>query len=176
MWQNHVSYNFLEGIDLTEKQIEIVNAPEEQMLIHGLAGTGKSITLLYKFVSTLMKEKEPKRVLLVTYNSNLITDIKKRLENCDEFNVNKLKHKVDIVTFHEAATEILQRNKIIERGLEYINADTKIIYQTVENLHKACPNHTGDWYFTGNYPTPGGNKVVNKAFINYIEGNNERAY
>lgn len=57
-----------------------------------------------------------------------------------------------------------------------IRAETKIIYQTVENLHKACPNHTGDWYFTGNYPTPGGNKVVNKAFINYIKGNNERAY
>lgn len=57
-----------------------------------------------------------------------------------------------------------------------INAEVKIIFQTIENLHKACPNHTGDWYFTGDYPTPGGNKVVNKAFINYVEGNNERAY
>ena len=59
---------------------------------------------------------------------------------------------------------------------ESINADVKIVYQTIENLHKACPNHLGDWYFTGDYPTPGGNKVVNKAFINYIEGSNERAY
>ena len=57
-----------------------------------------------------------------------------------------------------------------------INANVKIIFQTVENLHKACPSHTGDWYFTGNYPTPGGNKVVNRSFINYIEGINERAY
>jgi len=57
-----------------------------------------------------------------------------------------------------------------------INAEVKIIYQTIENLHIACPNHKGDWYFTGNYPTPGGNKVVNKAFINYMEGSNERAY
>jgi amidophosphoribosyltransferase len=57
-----------------------------------------------------------------------------------------------------------------------INAEVKIVYQTIENLHQACPNHKGDWYFTGNYPTPGGNKVVNKAFINYIEGSNERAY
>ncbi|HIP35699.1 MAG TPA: amidophosphoribosyltransferase [Crocinitomix sp.] len=57
-----------------------------------------------------------------------------------------------------------------------INAEVKIVYQTIENLHKSCPNHLGDWYFTGNYPTPGGNKVVNKAFINYIEGSNERAY
>lgn len=52
----------------------------------------------------------------------------------------------------------------------------KIIYQTVEKLHKACPENLGDWYFTGDYPTPGGNKVVNKAFINYMEGVDERAY
>jgi amidophosphoribosyltransferase len=57
-----------------------------------------------------------------------------------------------------------------------INADLKIVYQTIENLHKACPNHLGDWYFTGNYPTPGGNKVVNRSFINFIENRNIRAY
>ena len=57
-----------------------------------------------------------------------------------------------------------------------INAEVKIIFQTVENLHKACPEHLGDWYFTGNYPTVGGNRVVNRAFINYYEGNKERAY
>lgn len=57
-----------------------------------------------------------------------------------------------------------------------IQARVKIIYQTIDGLHHACPNHQGDWYFTGNYPTPGGNKVVNQAFINYMEGRNERAY
>ena len=57
-----------------------------------------------------------------------------------------------------------------------INAEVDIIYQTIEGLHIACPNNTGDWYFTGNYPTPGGNKVVNKSFINYMEGENVRAY
>jgi amidophosphoribosyltransferase len=57
-----------------------------------------------------------------------------------------------------------------------MQAEVEIIYQTVENLHIACPNHTGDWYFTGNYPTPGGNKVVNRAFINWMEKRNERAY
>lgn len=57
-----------------------------------------------------------------------------------------------------------------------INAEIEIIYQRVENLHKACPKNLGDWYFTGNYPTPGGNKVVNTAFINYMEGRNVRAY
>jgi amidophosphoribosyltransferase len=57
-----------------------------------------------------------------------------------------------------------------------INAKVKIIFQTVDNLHKACPKNLGDWYFTGNYPTPGGNRVVNKAYINFYEGNPERAY
>jgi amidophosphoribosyltransferase len=57
-----------------------------------------------------------------------------------------------------------------------ISTEVDIIYQTVENLHIACPDNKGDWYFTGNYPTPGGNKVVNKAFINWKEGKNERAY
>lgn len=57
-----------------------------------------------------------------------------------------------------------------------IKAEVQIIYQSIEGLHQACPNHTGDWYFTGDYPTHGGNKVVNKAFINYMEKNNERAY
>jgi len=57
-----------------------------------------------------------------------------------------------------------------------IKAEVEIVFQTVENLHLACPNDLGDWYFTGNYPTPGGNKVVNTAFINYIEGSNKRAY
>lgn len=56
------------------------------------------------------------------------------------------------------------------------NAEVEIIFNTIESLHQACPNNTGDWYFTGNYPTAGGNKVVNKAFINYYEGNNKRAY
>ena len=57
-----------------------------------------------------------------------------------------------------------------------INAEIEIIYQSIESLHDACPQNTGDWYFTGNYPTPGGNKVVNKSFINYMEGENSRAY
>ena len=59
---------------------------------------------------------------------------------------------------------------------EDINAEVEVIYQTIENLHKACPNNLGDWYFSGEYPTKGGNKVVNQAFINYFEGSNERAY
>ncbi|MGB4847888.1 MAG: amidophosphoribosyltransferase [Saprospiraceae bacterium] len=57
-----------------------------------------------------------------------------------------------------------------------IDIEVDVIFQTIEGLHQSCPDHTGDWYFSGDYPTPGGNKVVNKAFINYMEGRNERAY
>lgn len=57
-----------------------------------------------------------------------------------------------------------------------INAEVDIIYQSIESLHEACPKNLGDWYFTGNYPTPGGNRVVNRAFINFYEGKNQRAY
>ncbi len=57
-----------------------------------------------------------------------------------------------------------------------INAEVQVIYQTLDNLHKACPDHTGDWYFSGNFPTPGGNKVVNRAFVNWMEGKNQRGY
>ena len=57
-----------------------------------------------------------------------------------------------------------------------IKAEIDIVFQTIEGLHEACPGHSGDWYFTGNYPTPGGNRVVNQSYINYIEGRNQRAY
>jgi amidophosphoribosyltransferase len=57
-----------------------------------------------------------------------------------------------------------------------IRAEVKVIFQTVDNLHKCIPNHAGDWYFTGNYPTTGGTRVVNKAFVNYMEGKTVRSY
>ncbi|MCS6832717.1 MAG: amidophosphoribosyltransferase, partial [Flammeovirgaceae bacterium] len=59
---------------------------------------------------------------------------------------------------------------------KHIQAEIEIVFQTVENLHKACPNHLGDWYFTGNYPTPGGIRVANQAFVNFVEGKKGRAY
>lgn len=59
---------------------------------------------------------------------------------------------------------------------ETIGSEIELVFQTIEGLHQACPGHTGDWYFTGNYPTPGGNKVANQSFVNYVEGRNVRAY
>ncbi len=59
---------------------------------------------------------------------------------------------------------------------ENFEPEVEIIFQSVEDLHKACPNHTGDWYFTGNFPTPGGTKIANRAFVYFMEKNNARAY
>ena len=74
-------------------------------------------------------------------------------------------------TTEEISDKIAQL--ITPAGLE---TPVQVIYQTIEDLHESCPTNTGDWYFTGNYPTPGGNKVVNKAFMNYMEGKNVRGY
>ncbi len=82
-----------------------------------------------------------------------------------------------VTELYDRYTQVQISKKIAELLSDVtINAEVDIIYQTVENLHKACPKNLGDWYFTGDYPTPGGNRVVNKAFINFFEGNKERAY
>ncbi|WP_294821906.1 amidophosphoribosyltransferase [uncultured Flavobacterium sp.] len=79
--------------------------------------------------------------------------------------------------FYAPFTDQEISDKIAEMLTEnHIRAEVKIIFQNVDNLHAACPKNLGDWYFTGNYPTPGGNRVVNRAFINYYEGNDARAY
>ncbi len=88
---------------------------------------------------------------------------------------------VDVVNyvkeFYDPFTDEEISNKIaVLLSDEDLNAEVKIIYQKVDDLHKACPKNLGDWYFTGNYPTPGGNRVVNRAFINFFEGNKERSY
>jgi amidophosphoribosyltransferase len=84
---------------------------------------------------------------------------------------NYVKELYDLYSYEEVSAKIAQLLTPAD-----IQAEVQIIYQTVEDLHIACPNNPGDWYFTGNYPTPGGNKVVNRAFMNYVEGKNERAY
>jgi len=82
-----------------------------------------------------------------------------------------------VIEIYKPFTDIQISDKIAEMlKTSAINAEVEIIYQSVENLHKACPDHLGDWYFTGDYPTPGGNRVVNDAFINFYEGSDARAY
>ncbi len=100
------------------------------------------------------------------------------LEKCKDLQRNSQLHTENIVKqlYKQFTTEEISR-KIAELitppGL---GIPVDVIFQSIEDLHKSCPNNLGDWYFTGNYPTPGGNKVVNKAFINYMEGRNVRGY
>jgi amidophosphoribosyltransferase len=89
----------------------------------------------------------------------------------DEEVVNHVKELYDLYSYDEISKRI---TKILTPS--GIKPDVDIMYQNIADLHIACPNNNGDWYFSGNYPTPGGNRVVNKAFINYMEKSNARAY
>jgi amidophosphoribosyltransferase len=89
--------------------------------------------------------------------------------------------KEDVENYVKAIYEQFTDQQISDRIAQIITpkditCDVTVIYQTLENLHKACPDHEGDWYFSGNFPTPGGNKVVNHAFVNWMEGKNQRGY
>ncbi len=88
-----------------------------------------------------------------------------------EENVNQVKAIYEPFTTEELNERISQL--LTPEGMK---AEVKIVFQSIEGLHEACPNNTGDWYFTGDFPTPGGHKVVNRAFVYYVEGSNERAY
>jgi amidophosphoribosyltransferase len=85
--------------------------------------------------------------------------------------INYVKHLYEQFTDDEISVKIAEICKPVE-----MTADLEIVFQTVDNLHKACSRHTGDWYFTGDYPTPGGMKVVNRSYVNYMEGKLVRAY
>jgi len=115
------------------------------------------------------------QLLKDNFKSNLLDDLyekAKAQENLPKENItNVVKEIYDLFSAEEISKKI---SKLLTP--ENMKAEVEIIFQTIEGLHNACPNHIGDWYFTGNYPTPGGNKVVNKAFIYYMEGKNVRAY
>ena len=114
----------------------------------------------------LLKEREM---------DSLIKEVYEKCKNELKLEDDKMGNCVKSIYKSFTAEEI--SNKITELlSSHLLDRDVKIIFQSIENLHKACPSSTGDWYFTGNYPTPGGNRVVNTAFINFFEGNKKRAY
>ena len=115
---------------------------------------------------SLLKDHAMDSLIKVVYEK-----CKKELELDDDKMINHVKEIYDQFSAEQISDKITE---LLSSHLE--NRDVKIIFQSIENLHKACPNSTGDWYFTGNYPTPGGNRVVNTAFVNFYEGNNKRAY
>lgn len=108
-------------------------------------------------------------------NQNLIEDVYKKCKSQEHLKDDEVTNFVKEIYLPFTDDEISEKISEILKPEENIS-NVKIIFQTVENLHKACPKNLGDWYFTGNYPTPGGNRVVNKAYINFYEGNKERAY
>ena len=99
-------------------------------------------------------------------------------EKCKELKRNNQLHTQNIVREIYKPFSLEEIDKKIAQLITppEINIPVEVIYQTIEDLHDCCPTNLGDWYFTGNYPTPGGNRVVNKAFLNYMEGKNERGY
>lgn len=101
--------------------------------------------------------------------------IREVYENCKNKEKNHLQNYVKAIYEPFSDDQISDKIAQILKNSD-IKTPLKIIYQSIEGLHKACPNHKGDWYFTGNYPTPGGNKVVNNAFVNFYKGIDKRAY
>ena len=114
-------------------------------------------------------------LLKKTGKENSLDDVyekcKRQMELPANEMVNEVKALYNLFTQEEIADEIALLVKD-----ESVHAEVQIIFQTIEDLHRACPKHLGDWYFSGDYPTPGGNKVVNRAFMNFMEGKDVRAY
>jgi amidophosphoribosyltransferase len=122
--------------------------------------------IAFRAATELLKEQEKENLLQELY------------DRCKELARNGQLHIENVVrqVYKPFTTEEIS-NKIAQLITpEGLNIPVQVIYQTIESLHQACPTNTGDWYFTGNYPTSGGNRVVNKAFINYMEGKNVRGY
>ncbi len=122
--------------------------------------------IAFQAAIALIKERKMEHVLQDIYNS------------CRELERNNQLHTENLVRnlYKPFTPEEISKKIAALITPPDITIPIDVIYQTIENLHASCPTNTGDWYFTGNYPTPGGNRVVNKAFINYMEGKNIRGY
>ena len=122
--------------------------------------------IAFKAAIELLKDTGKESVIQSVYNAAL-SELKKP--------VDEMKNLVREIYKPFSTDEISAKISSMLKSDE-IKSEVRIVFQTIEGLHEACPGHLGDWYFTGNYPTPGGNKVVNQSFINYVEGRNIRAY
>jgi amidophosphoribosyltransferase len=114
-------------------------------------------------------------LLKETGKSAVINEVYKRCKAQEDLSQDQLENFVNAIYAPYTPEQISKKIAAMLRTPS-THAEVEVIYQTVENLHIACPNDLGDWYFTGDYPTPGGNKVANKSFINYAEGRDRRAY
>lgn len=153
---------------LNPKKIVIVSsAPQIRYPdCYGIDMANLESLVAFNAALSLLKDRGMESLIKETYDK-----CKKELELDVKEMKNHVKEIYDAFTPEEISDRITQ---LLSSHLE--NRDVKIIFQSIENLHRACPDSSGDWYFTGNYPTPGGNRVVNTAFINFFEGNKKRAY
>ena len=153
---------------LNPKQIIVVSsAPQIRYPdCYGIDMANLEDLIAFRALLSLLKENNKYQLIDETY---------KKCKNQEGIDDRKIINYVKELYDEFSADEISDRiGELITDSS--INAKVKTIFQSIENLHMACPDNKGDWYFTGNYPTPGGYKVVNKAFINFYEGNKERAY
>ena len=153
---------------LNPKKIIIVSsAPQIRYPdCYGIDMANLESLIAFNAALSLLKEKGLGSIIDRVYKK-----CKKELNLNDDEMVNHVKEIYNQFSAEEISDKITE---LLSSHIE--NRDVKIIFQSIENLHKACPSSKGDWYFTGEYPTPGGNRVVNTAFVNFFEGNKKRAY
>jgi amidophosphoribosyltransferase len=153
---------------LNPKKIIIVSsAPQIRYPdCYGIDMANLESLIAFNAALSLLKEKGLRSIIDKVYKK-----CKKELDLNDDEMVNHVKEIYNQFSAQEISDKITE---ILSSHIE--KRDVKIIFQSIENLHKACPSSKGDWYFTGDYPTPGGNRVVNTAFVNFFEGNKKRAY
>jgi amidophosphoribosyltransferase len=151
---------------LEPKKIVIVSsAPQIRFPdCYGIDMSKMSEFIAFRAMIALIKDTNQEHLLGEVYER-----AKWALENGDPVNhVNNLYNQFTPEEISGKIAEIVKPKDM--------NAELEVVYQKVDNLHKACPNHSGDWYFTGNFPTPGGMRVANRSFVNYMEGKMVRAY
>jgi len=153
---------------LSPKKIIIVSsAPQIRFPdCYGIDMSKMGAFVAFRAVSALLKETGQENLM-----DEVLEKINYKIFNKEEGEANFVNELYANFTDEQISTKIAEIVKSHD-----IKAEVEVIYQTVENLHEACPKHDGDWYFTGNYPTKGGNRVVNRAFVNYMKGNLARAY
>ena len=153
---------------LSPKKIIIVSsAPQIRYPdCYGIDMAKMTDLIAFRAVIELLKENNKENIIKEVYKKCL-------LENKKE--VSKIKNIVKEIYEPFSDEQISRKISLILKEKD-INAEVEVVYQSIENLHLACPENLGDWYFSGEYPTPGGNRVVNQAFINYYEGSSKRAY
>jgi amidophosphoribosyltransferase len=153
---------------LDPKKIVIVSSSPQIRYpdCYGIDMSRMSEFIAFKAAINLLEERGMQHIIQDVYEKCVAQSRKKKEEM-----VNYVKEIYAPFTEEEISDKIAEM--LTDKD---IKAEVKIVFQSIEDLHKACPNNTGDWYFSGNYPTPGGNRLVNNAFINYVEGQENRVY